>query len=411
MKKNSILSFLMPFLLIQCSISQSDICNCKTEIEFLHKKIKKTPSYKANKAQYKEAYEASLKKAELLSSDYQCFVLLNKLLISLNDNHSKIYGIDKGATAAIKTNDKDLETFRKSKLYNTYPVVSIDIDSLQTALSKKSPDDIEGVYSIESMTIGVYRHSTSADYQAVIMSTDSDIWRRGELIYTLIPFGKRDYLLSIGGSTNSKRLIAYTERIKDGTFLTMGFQKQETSINHSRAPYPDTTYFREELSEDITYLKIGSFSGMYPKLSDAEDFYASLKGNLNKEHLIIDLRDNGGGGNRNSDILLKIIKDYLKDNNVYILTNHRTISNAEMFAYKLKDNKNAVLFGHRTNGCAAYEVKNSNYNLPCGNFLTVLTSKKHSKFLDLESVGLDPDWILNMDTDWVEQVVSYIENQ
>src|SRR5690606_29168244 len=168
------------------------------------------------------------------------------------------------------------------------------------------------------------------------------------------------------GEIESKRMITYKKRIEMGFFLTMGFQKDITITNYSLSIYPDSTYVRQELSSEITYLKIGSFNSWYPTLSDAESFYKSLVGTLTKPHLIIDLRDNGGG-DRNSTLLLKIINEYLKESQVYLLTNHRTASNAEQFVFKLQDKENVSVVGARTNGTVVYELKGDNYVLPSNN--------------------------------------------
>lgn len=84
----------------------------------------------------------------------------------------------------------------------------------------------------------------------------------------------------------------------------------------------------------------------------------------------------GGVGDRNSYILYKILKDYSKNNMLHVLINHRTVSNAEQFAYKLSNLKNCKLSGMRTNGTLAYEIKDESVTLPCSNFIAVLTAKK-----------------------------------
>jgi hypothetical protein len=249
----------------------------------------------------------------------------------------------------------------------------------------------------------------SDSYHVIVLESESDIWEIGEVIYTLIPYGN-NYLLAIGGSLTSKRLISYSERIENGIFLTMQFQKNPSIPNYSVSLYPNSTYLRKELTPKITYLKVGSFSSWNPTLSESEKFYHSLEGTLTKTNIILDLRDNGGGGDRNSNALLTIIKKYLKHNNVYILVNQRTASNAEQFAYKLSQFKNCRILGNRTSGTAAYEIVNSTFPLPCKNFLVVLTSKKHSKYLAIESTGINPDIRLLIEKNWIVQVKNYIQD-
>ena len=404
--------FLLLFLssIITNAYSQNEDCTCMTDLTFLDTKIRKMPAYKINKKAYNTSYSKISKEVVSINSLFDCHSLLNRLLISLNDNHSRVYSIDPGATDEVYSNPEKFNQFKKTELFNAYPQPNMDLDSLQTGLNSKAILDLEGIYKREKyMTIGVFKNEVNNNYKAIILDSQSDIWQVGEIIYTLIPYGN-DYLLSIGGSISSKRLIAYTERIENGFFNFMGFQKDITQTNYSSKTPSKSTYYREELSDEIIYLKIGSFSSWYPTLSDAEKFYETLDGNLNKNNLIVDLRNNGGGGDRNSDILYKLLKEYSKKNKIYVLVNHRTISNAEQFAHKLRSLDNCKIFGSRTNGTLAYEVKNSNYTLPCGNFIAVLTSKKHSEYLEFESQGIEPDVTFSSDSDWIIQLENYMKN-
>jgi len=406
--KKTILLLVFVSSLITNLYSQDEDCSCKTDLTFLDSKIRKTPAYKINKKTYETSYSKIVKEVTSINSIFDCHSLLNELLISLNDNHSRIYSIDPGITDEVNSNSEKLSEFKKSELYNAYPKPNIDLDSLQSVLNTKTKKNIEGIYTRENyMTIGVYKNKDS--YKAIILDSESDFWQIGEIMYTLIPFGD-DYLLNIGGGITSKRLIAYTERIENGFFYFMGFQKDIAQKNYATKTPSEDIYKREELSNGITYLKIGSFNSWNPTLTNAEKFYKSLEGSLNKRNLIIDLRNNGGGGDRNSNILYKLVRDYAKKNKVYVLINHRTVSNAEQFASKLSMLENCQLFGKRTNGTLAYEIKDSNYTLPCNNFIAVLTSKKHSKYLEFESKGIKPKFELDVETNWIEQLKTYINN-
>ena len=403
--------FLLLFLIsiITSAYSQNEDCTCMTDLTFLDSKIRKTPAYKSNKKAYQASYSKIVKEVASINSIFDCHSLLNELLITLNDNHSRVYSIEPGATNEVNGDPEKFNDFKKSALFNAYPKPNIDLDSLKTVLNTKSIMDIEGIYKRKNyMTIGVYRNEDKNNYQAIIVDSESDVWQIGEIMYTLIPFGN-NYLLNIGGGITSKRLTVYTERVENGFFYYMGFQKDISQTNYSLKMPSESTFYREELSNEITYLKIGSFSSWNPTLSDAEKFYKNLEGNLNKSNLIIDLRNNGGGGDRNSDILYKLLKEYSKKNKIYVLINHRTASNAEQFAHKLSRLDNCQIFGSRTNGSLAYEVKNSNYTLPCGKFIAVLTSKKHSEYLEFESQGIEPDVTFNLNSDWINQLNNYIK--
>ena len=154
-------------------------------------------------------------------------------------------------------------------------------------------------------------------------------------------------------------------------------------------------------------MRIGSFSGYNPVLKNAETFYKSLEEKPVTKDLILDLRDNGGGGDRNSDILYKYLRKNYKNANFYVLVNGTTVSNAEQFALRLKKFKNVTLLGSKTSGTIAYELGKT-YDFPCYNFKGFFTFKGDKKYLEYESVGVQPDINLDNSADWIQQTKKYI---
>ncbi len=405
------LLFVSLFFCTQTSFAQKNPpCDCSTDVAFLHKKFKKTPAYKRNATLYKAMYPKIVEKAKNVTTNFDCLVLVNKLSLTLNDNHIKIYGSESEIVYKELKDPVVLEKVKKSATFLAYPKPKMDLDSLENSLSKKSFNAIEGIYYRKNyVTLGCFFEKKENLYHCVILSSELPLWERGEIMYTMMPYGT-NFLRVVGGNLLDKRIISYTERIHKGTFLTMRFQKDESKQNHSFALHPKETYKREELNDETTYLKIGSFNSFYPTLRDAEKFYKTLENSLSKKYLIIDLRDNTGGGDRNSDIFFKIVKKYIKKHKVYVLVNHRTGSNAEQFTYKLSEYENCIILGDQTQGTASYEIKNSSYTTPANNYSATLTSKKHLQFISIESKGIKPEKMLSYDTAWIAQTINFIKN-
>ncbi len=389
--------------------AQEELCDCKSNLLFLDSKIRKMPAYKREKANYKKAFEENLKKSSSVNSIFDCAVLLNTLMLSINDNHSHVYSLNEGATTEIKENVESYNAFKNSNFFHIYPKPNINLDSLKQVLSDKSKTEIEGIYHNEKKgVLGVYQSKDKSEYKLIMLEPYTDMWQEGEVISHLIPFGD-DYLLQVGGSLQSKSLIAFSEKFEDGFLFNLNLQKDPDEINFSNLKRSDETYYREEISEDISYIKVGSFNSWYPTLSDAEKFYFSLDGTLTKKNLIVDLRYNPGGGDRNSNVLYKILKDYSKSNRIYVLTNHLTGSNAEQFTTKLRDLPNSTILGKTTYGAVSYEIKGESYTFPSGDFYAILTSKTHSKYLKYESIGVRPDIELDLHEDWIDQASRIIQ--
>lgn len=365
-------------------------CNCAKDFNALDKLLRKTPAFKDNKTAYLKKFQKLNLELKTVNSDYECLVLLNTLTLAVNDNHINVFGMPESSNQSI-TNE------------------TINLDSLTTELASRPFKSIEGIYKLPNyVTLGVYKKQER--YVGIIIESELDNWQPREILYMFIPYGE-DLLKAIFGQKKSKRMVAVSERIKNGMFLKIGLRKTAKIKPHHLAPKRDSLFFREELNSTTTYIKVGSFDSFYPVLSDAEAFYASLKNSLSKDNLIVDLRDNTGGGERNSNILLEILKTYTTKHNMFVLTNHNTASNAEQFTVKLKQLPNTKILGDKTQGTLAYELKKNISNpLPCGKFLAIMTSKRHKEFLPFESVGVAPDVYLSYDSDWIEQVSSIISN-
>lgn len=132
--------------------------------------------------------------------------------------------------------------------------------------------------------------------------------------------------------------------------------------------------------------------------------------------LIIDLRDNGGGGsdlgpvlesfflpggvptlrftardgNYTTDSTLSDLKGKRYENPVYIIVNNKTASAAEAFAYVLQQNRRAKIIGERSAGAANM---NSWYAINDENFVSVSTAAPSlpGKNISWEQNGIQPD--------------------
>ncbi len=134
------------------------------------------------------------------------------------------------------------------------------------------------------------------------LSGGKEVWQKGEIIGRFLKYENGRYLAAIG-QFHDKKLVNFPLEIGNGHIPKLQLSKSKARPDRSRVE--DTETFRYSKSDDITYLRIGSFSGYNPVLKNAENFYKSLEEKPVTRDLILDLRDNGGGGDRNSDILYK----------------------------------------------------------------------------------------------------------
>lgn len=167
------------------------------------------------------------------------------------------------------------------------------------------------------------------------------------------------------------------------------------------------------LDSNVGYLKISEINFNRKNLQEVYDAMKKIEGT---KSLIIDLRDNGGGGSEVGPVLEsyfipsgKPILQFTKrdgntvtdstimrlegksyDRPVYILVNRNTASAAEAFAFVLQQHKKARVVGERSAG-AAY--KNEWFAIDDENFVSVSTAAPSipGKNISWELEGIQPD--------------------
>jgi C-terminal processing protease CtpA/Prc len=182
----------------------------------------------------------------------------------------------------------------------------------------------------------------------------------------------------------------------------------------SESPEPVSMIQETKVLEgNIGYLKIPSIN---IKKSNVDDLYNAMRKMQGTKALIIDLRDNGGGGsdagavfesyflpngtptlqfttrdgNFTIDSTVSWLKEKKYENPVFILVNKKTASAAEAFAFVLQQKKRAKIVGESSAG-AAY--MNSWYAIDDENYVSVSTAVPSIPGTDIswELTGVQPD--------------------
>ncbi|PHQ28673.1 hypothetical protein CJ305_14285 [Leeuwenhoekiella nanhaiensis] len=402
-------------LLSTCSLlAQKVTCDCKQDLNFLVKKIKKSPAYKNDYRGKKRTFDQKLSpiasKASSKMPLFDCYLLLVETMQLINDRHNIVYGNAKFDADMLK-DQGELEAFKETAFYKMYPHFSGDLERLQNNLSEKPGQSIEGIYYAgKSLEIGVVKDNLAGNYKMIVLRSELPLWKEGEQL-GILKMNNKGRALAVMGNYSTKTPISITTGFKNGEFISLNLKKDTTQTSFWRAAFADKTYHFEQLSTKVSYLKAGDFSGFYPVLGEAEKFYEELKKRTFAANLIIDLRDNGGGGNRNSDILFEILENLKNSTQFFVLINQNTGSNAEQFAVRLREAKAATLLGDRTKGAIAYELKGDISILPSNFFKVYLSSKRHREYLPYEGVGIEPDVFLDYSKDWIAQTQSIIDNE
>ena len=195
-----------------------------------------------------------------------------------------------------------------------------------------------------------------------------------------------------------------------GSYSQGIYSKELQSNNYVNLPYDAAKFQLRNINDSVQYLRLRSFQADNTTSKQSATFYASIKDSLTAPYLIVDLRNNEGGAEKESEKYFNLLKKYTRTGYLYIVLNNETLSRAEILTLQLKKLPNTVTAGQPTKGMLTY---GSNYGrreiLPSKRFSIYITDMKgKDEHLLYEDHGINPDINLNENTDWIEQIVTYM---
>jgi hypothetical protein len=391
--------FLLAFLLsAKFSMGQTNDCNCETDLAFVIESVKDAPSFKSQLKDddYHKQFINELK--ETIKSDVNielnCIAYLQKYIKLVKDNH--LY-ISDGNT------EKDNTSF--------FPIED-NLEALKKSATTGSEDELTGIYNLlNTYKVAVIKDATNT-YKGVLLETTNDKWRVGQTKFTInkTPNGLEGIFYN-GILQPQYSKIEY----QNGRLFPEQWIKEDKKDLYTFNPYdmPDERFQYKKLANGTHYVRLGSFSGNNSVHSEAKNLVLTMEKEITSGNVIIDLRNNGGGGPRTSDLFRKFFKKTKNDLKLYVIQNNYCGSDCEQFLMKLKGQQTVKTFGEPTNGAIAYGFGNyssPSLKTPCNGFSLGVTTSKYEKYLQYEVVGIPPDVTLNTQDDWIQQVLKTVGN-
>lgn len=357
------------------------------DLDFLYQSIQKLPSYKdqlKGDNNYIKLYE-KLRKDLNTDDDFEVYQKLLKLIYPIKDNHLGFYR-KPDSTYKFKYLRSALSLAELEAKYKAYPMDSLEgfyYNAKKTqryVVVKQS----QGRYYLQNLSSGLVEVILNQSQNG---SMDAIFFRNPPVPYVLIR----------------------NVRFSSGNLIGLNFQK-DANTNFSLLDPEASLYEYKNLDSTTGYLRLSSFSSTNQNIKVATDFFNRVKPDINAPKLIVDLRNNGGGGYKTSGQFIAFLKKY--KGKIYLLQNGYTMSNAEQFIIDLQGANNLITLGERTKGTITY---GSNYDktlsLPSNRFLFHPTDMSgRSKDLAYESIGIKPDVTLDpVSEDWITQTIKYIQ--
>jgi hypothetical protein len=416
------LKTLLSLLLLSLSVQGlAQATGYLADLAALKAALSETPSYKAQirgqkEEQYLQLYNRLAADSAGSVNSYTYFYRLAQLLFPLRDNHLAFYQLPDYARFRTR---ESIDSYVASAAFLDYPHHRADLDSLQAALAARPADSVEGIYHYHPLfTVGLFR-SAPTEYIGVILSSTVNFWRRGQIAIHLYEQAPNRFKAIYGHPLHKGFMLQPVEKFVNGSLVNAQFYGPYAKSIYTKAPgQPDRVnlptdaplFAFRNISSEVQYLLVRTFQNSAAAGAASQRFHDSVKNLLTAPHLILDLRNNEGGAERQRSRYLSLAKEHVKKGQLYVLVNNGTLSQAELFVLELKRLPNVTILGQTTMGMLSY---GSNFGkrvrLPSGRFELYPTDMKGSAVrLAYEDVGITPDLFLSAGQDWIEQVLALI---
>ena len=292
--------------LFSLSLNAQD-CDCEKELKFVINYYEDNlPGFKDNvNAENIELYNEFKDDLLKLSKNYcaneqYCFKVLLTYVEFFRDNHSSIY---RGHRILVdESNEEEVKKFINSKIYTECEIIN-DFQIKENS----SLNDIENVYQTSDgiYTVAVIKNKNEfRDYVGIIVDSKTPLWKKGQVKFELKKIDPHTFNMFTYSQTHS---MYYKKNVKfnNGIFDIWFNKNLNSKISRSINVIPKELTFKE-LDDETNYIYIPSFSGkLYEEINK---FYKKNDSIIqSKPYLIIDVRNNGGGSDRNVSPLLKYI--------------------------------------------------------------------------------------------------------
>lgn len=289
-------------LVLICTYSFGQTCNCEVEFQHLHTFMEqnyagfKDKESLITKAGYQKLVEEYRKYSKLPHANEECIFILSQFLDHFKDNH-----VGLASTLGGKTDS----TFLKQR-----QTIEISDEKYKELLKSKGK---EGVYYFKwdslAYKIAVIKDKSPVhDYIGVIVSSNLPGWKKGAVkLYAKM---KNDSVAQ-GVLFMRNQMPAVNGFTFKGDEILGDFQRVGTTIKREQGFDQYEPFSSKKLDNKTLYLKITSFSPSYEKKIDSllkanEDALKTMP------NLILDLRGNNGG----TDVSYKPILPYIYTNPV-----------------------------------------------------------------------------------------------
>lgn len=290
-------------LCLVSKFSYSQTCNCEQNFNWVKKtfeendagyqtiiELKGKPAY----ATHTNSYIQKIKSAKTTAA---CASLINEWIHFFRKGHIGVFPAD----------EQDSDTTNKH-----WEKVNINLQNFKNHLQAKKIPDYEGIWDLDNYKIGIVKQKNQ--YVGFIIEPGNTLWKQNEIKLKFTKGNNGDSLLFYTGSKLTEEYknveLIGNNYLRAGDYTLKRefpkFEKDNKQIEDYYKSITATQPYAELLNDKTVYLRIPSFNLKYKKAIDSviQKYKSKI---LTVENLIIDLVDNGGGGDDSYQQLLPFL--------------------------------------------------------------------------------------------------------
>jgi Peptidase family S41 len=298
--------FALLTIIFSTILSTAQPCHCDSNFLFVKKYIEtNSPSFADNviTERQKEYDEFCIQLLNNIKTDNcisNCTTFISTYLKFFRDQHLSI----EESNTSISINENDtfaLRKFKESVVYTKQEKIFLTAPQIEK-LKYAAFGSIEGIYyAMPDTTYTIAMVASGKAYKGIILNSKTKLWDKYQVKLTLTPLNDSVFI-----ADRYMRDFSYKQentQFKNDGFAELTFYKKKIST-----PSTNQVYSFQKLNDSINYIKINSFNGSYT--AELNRFYKTVDSAIRSmPYLVIDVRNNGGGGDANYDALVPYFYD------------------------------------------------------------------------------------------------------
>lgn len=285
-------------------------CDCTSSFEWVKETFEENDAGfqfvidKKGESAYEQHSRTIKEEVSKLENSDDCVEAINEWLAFFRSGHISFERINNMQSQSVteSSNEEIIDA------YKDWQKLEVDLDEFKKYLMKKVQHDFEGIWVTGSYTIGIKKEGD--EHLGFIIEADGVYWTEGQVKFKINKDLSSTYYMRDHSVRNIKSVkLLGNSYLEIGTItlkrIAPGTTSEPEIERYFKAISAENPYF-EKINTETVLLRIPRFWGPVKNKIDSV-IRVNKKTILSSPNLIIDLRNNGGGSDRNYNELLPIL--------------------------------------------------------------------------------------------------------